>query len=45
MLPKEISSVATADLEVGNSPLALICENLLVLRYVTYQAALYRILA
>lgn len=45
LLPKEISSVGLADLEVGDSPLALLCENLFVLRYVTYRAALYRILA
>jgi circadian clock protein KaiC len=45
VLPREISTVGTAELEVGDSALALICENLLILRYVTYQATLYRILA
>ena len=45
LVAKEIPRLATAALEVGDSPMALLCENLLVLRFVIYQATLYRVLA
>lgn len=45
LLLKEIPRLATAALEVGDSPLAILGDNLLVLRLVVYRAALYRVLA
>jgi hypothetical protein len=42
LLPNALTAVEAA---TGDSPLAIVCENVIILRYVTYRTSLYRVMA